>query len=83
MCFIETLAITCTAFEILAQIDHKGPNWTFPTLKIIFKSYYLYFRIALVSHQKRYMMQYIWTTLRLLLNNIKKYGKMGQTLKRP
>ena len=32
MCFIETLLITCTVSEILAQIDHKGPNWTFLAL---------------------------------------------------
>ena len=26
VCFIETLVITHTVDEILAQIDHKGPN---------------------------------------------------------
>ena len=29
MCFIDTLVITRTVSEILDQIDHKGPNWTF------------------------------------------------------
>ena len=34
MCFIETLVIAHTVSDILVQIDHKGPNWTFLTLKI-------------------------------------------------
>ena len=32
------LDITCTVSEILAEIDHKGPNWTFLTLKMTFIS---------------------------------------------
>ena len=37
MCFIKILVIACTVSEILAQIDHKGPNWTFLTLKMAFR----------------------------------------------
>ena len=36
MYFIQTLIIRCTFSEILAEIDHKGPNWTFLTLKMTF-----------------------------------------------
>ena len=28
--------IRCTVSEILAQIDHKGPNWTFLTFEMTF-----------------------------------------------
>ena len=47
--------------DILVQIDHKGPNWTF--LKMTFRviPHLSYFR--LVSHQRRYMMQLVWTAL--------------------
>ena len=38
MYFIQTLVTASTVSEILAQIDNKGPNWTFLTLKITFKS---------------------------------------------
>ena len=31
--FIETLVIAYTVSEIFAQIDHKGPNWTFSDLE--------------------------------------------------
>ena len=34
MYFIQTLIIRCTVSEILAEVDHKGPNWTFLTLKM-------------------------------------------------
>ena len=37
MCFLETLVKGCTYFEILAQIYHKGPNWTFLKLKMTFR----------------------------------------------
>ena len=59
MCFIETLVIAHTVSDILVQIDHKGPNWTFLTLKITFRviQRLSYFRIGLVSHQRRYMMK--------------------------
>ena len=33
MCFIQTLVITTITSDILAKIDQKGPNLTFPTLK--------------------------------------------------
>ena len=36
MYFIQTLVTACTDSEILAQIDNKGLNWTFLTLKITF-----------------------------------------------
>ena len=46
MCFIQTFIIQCTVSEILAEIDHKGPNRTFVTLKMTFKliPYFSYFR---------------------------------------
>ena len=34
MCFIQTFIIRCTVSEILAEIDHKCPNWTFLTFKM-------------------------------------------------
>ena len=37
MYLIQTLIIICTVSEILAEIDHKGPNWTFLTLKMTFR----------------------------------------------
>ena len=45
--------------EILAEIDHKGPNWTFLTLKMTFRviPYLSYFRAGSVSQQRSYMMQ--------------------------
>ena len=48
-----------TVSEILAEIDHKGPNWTFLTLKMTFRviPYLSYFRAGLVSQQRSYMMQ--------------------------
>ena len=50
-CFIQTLILRCTVYEILAQIDHKGPNWTFLTLKMTFRviPHLSYFRTVLVS----------------------------------
>ena len=36
-CFIETLVIACTVSEIFAQVDYKGPNWTFLTLQMTFR----------------------------------------------
>ena len=36
MCFIATLVIACTVSEIIDQIDHKGPNWKFLTMKMTF-----------------------------------------------
>ena len=59
MYFIQTLIISCTVSEILAEIDHKGPNWTFLTLQMTFRviPYLSYFRAILVLQQKSYMMQ--------------------------
>ena len=59
MYFIQTLIIRCTVSEILAEIDHKGPNWTFRTLKMTFRviPYLSYYRTGLVSQQRSYMMQ--------------------------
>ena len=37
MYFIQTFIIQCTVSEILAEIDNKGPNWTFLTLKMTFR----------------------------------------------
>ena len=66
MYFIQTFIIWCTVSEILAEIDHKGPNWTFLTLKMTFRviPYLSYFRAGLVSQQRSYMMQYIWAAVR-------------------
>ena len=65
MYFIQTFIIRCIASEILAEIDHKGPNWTFLTFKMTFRviPYLSYFRAGLVSQQKSYMMQSIWAAL--------------------
>ena len=59
MCFIQTFIIRCTVSEILVEIDHKGLNWTFLTLKMTFRliPYLSYFRTGLVSQQRSYMMQ--------------------------
>ena len=38
MCFVQTLILRCTVSDILAQIDHKGPNLTFLTLKSTFRA---------------------------------------------
>ena len=48
--------------EILAQIEHKCPNWTILTLKMTFRviSHLSYFGTGWVSHQSIYMLQYIW-----------------------
>ena len=64
--FIQTFIIRCTVSEILAKIDHKGPNWTFLTLKMTFRviPYLSYFRAGFVSQQRSYIMQYIWAALR-------------------
>ena len=66
MCFIQTFIIQCTVSVILAEIDHKGPNWTFLTFKMTFKlnPCLSYYRTGLVSQQRSYMMQYIWAALR-------------------
>ena len=63
--FIHTLIILCTVSEILAEIDHWGPNWTFLTLKMTFRviPYLLYFMTWLVAQQRSYIMQYIWAEL--------------------
>ena len=61
---MQTLIIQCTVYEILAEIYHKGPNWTFLTLKMTFMIPHLsYLRRGLLSQQISYMMQYILTVL--------------------
>ena len=54
MCFIETLVMACTVSEMSSQIDHKGPNWTFLTLKMTFRVNpdLSYHRTGLVSQQR-------------------------------
>ena len=61
----QILIILCTVSDLLVEIDHKGPNWTFLTLKMTFRviPYLSYFRTGLVSQQRSYMMQYIWAAL--------------------
>ena len=46
MYFIQTFIIRCTDAEILAEIDHKVPNWTFLTLKMTY-CYYLIISIIM------------------------------------
>ena len=79
MYFIQTFIIQCTVSEILAEIDHKGPNWTFLTLKMTFRviPYLSYFRAGLVSQQKKLHDAINLGSTSLLLNNINNYGKMG------
>ena len=79
MYFIQTFIIRCTVSEILAELDHKVQIGPFLTFKMTFRviPYLSYFRAGLVSQQGSYMMQYIWAALKLLLNNINNYGKMG------
>ena len=69
MYFIQTLIIRCTVSEILAEIDHKGPNWTFRTLKITI-------RVIGFTTKKLHDAINLGSTS-LLLNNINTYGKMG------
>ena len=79
MYFIQTFIIRCTVSEILAKIDHKGPNWTFLTLKMTFRviPYLSYFRAGLVSSTKKLHDAINLGSTSLLLNNINNYGKMG------
>ena len=81
MCFIQTFITSRTVSEILAKIDHKGPNRTFLTLKMTFREiqHLSYFRIGLVSHQKKMHDAINLGSTSLLLNNINNYGKMGQS----
>ena len=66
MYFIQTFIIRCTVSEIYAEIDHKGPNWTFLTLNmtINLNPCLSYIRTGLFSQQRSYMVQYIWAALR-------------------
>ena len=79
MYFIQTFIIRCIVSEILAEIDHKGPNWTFLTLIMTFRviPYLSYFRAGLVSQQKKLHDAINLGSTSLLLNNINNYGKMG------
>ena len=49
MYFIQTFIIRFIVSEILAEIDHKGQNWTFLTLKMTFRviPYLSYFRAGI------------------------------------
>ena len=42
MCFIQTFIIRCTVSEIFAEIDNKGPNWTFLTLKMTLELFHTF-----------------------------------------
>ena len=79
MYFIQTFIIRCTVSEILAEIDHKGPNWTFLTLKMTFRviPYLSYFRAGFTTKKPHDAINLGSTSL--LLNNINNYGKMGKT----
>ena len=79
MHFRQTFIIRCVVSEILAEIDHKGPNWTFLTLKMTFRviPYLSYFRAGLgFTTKKLHDAINLGSTL-LLLNNINNYEKMG------
>ena len=80
-CITETLVIACTVSEILAPIDHEGPNWTFLTLKMTFILilHLSYFKTGLISHQRKLNDAINLGSTSLLLNNIDNYRKMGQT----
>ena len=58
---------------------HLRPNWTFLMLKMTFGGFPHngYFRIGLVSHLRRYLIQYIWAALHYYL--IISIEKIGQT----
>ena len=62
MYVIQIFIIRCAVSEILAEIDYKGPNWTFLTLTMTSRVIpsLAYFRTG-----------FLCSTL-LLLNNIKK-----------
>ena len=72
ICFVETLVIACNVSEILAQIDHKVPNWTFLTLKMTFKMtrYHSKLRTVLVSPPKKLHYAIKLGSTSVLLNNI-------------
>ena len=81
MYFIQTLVTACTVSEILAQIDNKGLNWTFLTLKITFnnQSTPLKFENSTrITSEKPYEAIHLGSTS-ILLINIEKYVKMSQT----
>ena len=75
MYFIQTLVTACTVSEILAQIDNKGLNWTFLTLKITPLKFENSTRI---TSEKPYEAKHLGSTS-ILLVNIEKYVKMSQT----
>ena len=79
MYFIQTFIIRCTVSEILAEIDHKGPNWTFLTLKMTFRviPYLSYFTGRIGFTTKKLHDAINLGSISLLLNNINNYGKMG------
>ena len=52
MCFIQTFIIQCTVSEILAEIDHKGPNRTFVTLMTFKLISYLSYLRTVLFHNK-------------------------------
>ena len=64
--------------EIFAQIDYNGPNWRYLTLKMTFgvDPHISYFKIGLVSHQRRYHGAIHLSSTSLLLNNINNSGKI-------
>ena len=82
MCFIQTLILQCTVSEILAQIDHKGPNWTFLTLKMTFRVIsHLHILGQYWFHNKEVTCDAInLSSTSLLKNNIINYGENGPNL---
>ena len=66
------MVIACTVSEILAQIDHPGPNWTYLTMKMTFRviTLHSYFGTVFILQQTSYMMQECaWCMMQNYLSN--------------
>ena len=64
--FHRNIGLACTVSAIFAQIDDKGPYWTFLTFKMAFRviSYFLFFLGYIWFHTKEATWCYdIWATL--------------------
>ena len=80
MYFIHTLIIRCTVSEILAEIDHKGPNWTILTSKMITRviPYLSYFMKGIGFTTKKLHDEINLDNTSLLLININNMGKWAK-----
>ena len=77
----KTLLIACTVSEILTQIDHQGPNWTFLTLEMTCRviPHLSFFYDRIICTTKKLNDAIHLSSTSLPLNNIDKYRKIGQT----